>query len=957
MTGRKQFSDPNTAFIETPLSNVQHVILENTYEPTQTWEEITSNSRNLPPCPGSIIEYHDYEKDRTTFAMVVKELQSKFNENHNKLIVLTLENELTRVYPQDINFTAYQVFDAEWISSLDILYHRFSEEYKPRLELVDMLNLFVHSAKDIQPIAHKGLRRVFATMASQNNTNSTSLLSLVKQMPPLDFQSYFHQCAYLMAIHLEMCLDVTRWMVLLCLPKQNTNLASLHCSNDIPRETVYFANSLNNFDTILDFMSYDETKLEEFNSYLLSLIEKPKDYDDLMLELNIWQGKPFLHAFRAMTFALVYPHSRLMSHFNKIPLFQHKNNVRLNDLERLLHKVGVLNNPKNALTDIVLSANVSGKPSQDQLAVASPKDLKPSKLELRSAQMASNGQLDDNFHHLRSTKSYYLDHVIYMLPSDKKFSTIGVSLEKVNARRYLINIHVPDVAARVPPASAFFEEVSKHTHSLRSLEGLLDNELIEVIAKNVRNELLLRALLTASNYFSVGDFDKKLRPQDLKTCMTVTFEYNTFALSPLKDLESGVSVSFDRISGIKVKELPWKTLDDVLCGRLDKSLLNPFKLFNRRRESEKKEEEVSLDENDLLNLGFISSVMKTHFSTRNFRCASTPQPALFQRSINRFLSYERKDEEELIKTDLDFPTVRDAMSTAEALFFTNEVKVFLESLVSSFCYREAIPALVRSDDLIVPSDDGPSYESPDPEMDEVFVSHDNKLLPNYYCSSYYQAILARDKRGFVSLPAFFIGNNYINKPNLTTTSRNPYLLTKGLQRGRVNVSDALSSVEAYLNQLQILSFLHLQKTGESRYLQLVTRKSHFKTLGYPVHGPLSDRVLNDQIAKLRDAELGSNYLAQRHDRYWKLKYLEQQLDSQDYDDDTLFLSCIITSLGHDMDLETKLARGWCVELAMEIDVMVNSYNDLTIGSTVTADKVMYLNPVEGNCIMRCKRDY
>lgn len=959
MNSRKQFHDPNETFFVSPHRNVESVILENTFEPTQTWEQIVSNNRNLPPSAGSIVEFFDAENDRNCLGIVVKELQSKFNESHNKLIVLTLKNELTRVYPQNINFNAFQVLDAEWIHSLDILYHRFDEEYSMRLELGEILHLFMDKTRDYQGLVQKELRKVYANLASQDNANATSLLAVVSQMNSFHLKSYFDQSALLMAIHLEMSRDASRWIVLLCLPKHTTNLSFLHCSNELPHEIIYFGNSLTNNDSVTHFLDYDDAKLDELNTFLLSLIEHPRDYDDLTLLLNIWQGKDFLHAFKAMTFALFYPHTSLMEKFAKVKIFQSKDRVRIKDLQDLFRKIGLYDCSKNPLTDIVISANIFGKPSLDQLAVSSPKDLRPSPLELRSARMLSAGELDDKFRHLRNSKKYYQDHVIYVLPSNQSYSYIGVSLEKINARKYLINVHVPDVAARIPPGSTFFEELVSYNFSLESLKGLIDRGLIEILAKNVRDELSLRTqgLAKSGELFRVGDFENtRIRDHKSKTCMTLSFEYNTFALSPLKELGNLVTVTFDRINNVKVKELTWEALDDILAGRLESGILNPFKLFNRFKEAEEQKPDVSIDEHDILNLGFIYNVMKTHFSMRNSRCASAPPPSNLKRVVSRALSYEKKEELEVMKTTLTLPTVREAARLSRALFFTDEVQTFLESLVASYCNREAIPVLARHDGLLEPSDKFSTLDEAASKADEVLVSHNNKLLPNYYCSSYYQAIMAKDRHGYVSLPAFFIGNNYLGKQTLVTSNESPYLLTKGLPMGRVIVANAIGSVEAYLNQLQILAHLHLQETAGSTYLKLVIKTSHLKASGYPVHGPLSAKFLASQITRLRDTKLGNRFLVEAHTRFWKLRYLEQELMAN-AEDEAFNLSCVVTSIGHEIDSETKLARAWCLELAMEVDMLIHPYSDLTMGSTATVDKVLYIDAAEGQCIVRCQDDY
>lgn len=966
VNSRKQFYNSGVNFVASPHNNVNDVIFENTFEPTQTWEEITINNRTLKPVAGSIIEFYDFETDESALAVVLRELQSKFNENHNKLVVLTLKNELKRVYPQDINFIAYQVFDAEWVSSLDILYHRFMEDYPLRLQMVDILSLFIEVTESFHPLVKNELRRLYANVASSDHANSTSLLSITNLIKTPHLQSYYHQAALLMAIHLEMCRDVTRWMVLLCLPKQTTNLASLHCSNDIPQETIYFANSLNNYDAITDFLSYSDDKLELFRKCVQSLLDIPKDYDELILFLTIWQGKPYMNAFKLMMFALIYPHSRLMSRIHTvIASSQDEFKTRLTEVESLLHRVGILNNPKNPLTDVILSANISGRPSLDQLAVASPKDLKPSMPEIRSAQMLSLGLLKDNFTHLRNKKLYYPDHTIYMLPSEDGYPRIGVSVEKLNTRKYLINIHVPDVVTRLSPSSAAFDEISKHSFSLFGLRNLIDQNQISLLAKNVRDLLISKGNIKEVKYVNVSDSS----PQEItkldRTCMTVSFEYNTFALSPLKKLENGVSISFDNIGAVAVKELSLNLLDDAISGRLEPSILRPFKLFNKTQKEMLPKLQPVLNEKDLLNLGFLFGSMKTHYGTRKLRCASSPLPTSFKRLISRQLTYAEHADRDEINTNLVLASAEDG-KVSNALYFIQETKLFLDSLVSAYCQREGIPAFARGDDLLDSNDEEGQILKPEDADDEVLISHENILLPNYYCNSYYQAILAKDGNGFLSLPAFFIGNNYLGKQALTLTRCGPSLLRLGLPGGRVNVSDAIDSVEAYLNQLQILSHINLQHTRSSSYLGLVKKSSPLKSLGYPVHGPLSDKILRKQVSRLQDSELGSRYISDRHNRYWKLKYLEQKLSSQgvetmdgqaSYQSEETVFTCVITSLGHDIDLNQRLVRGWCVELGMEVDLLAHFYNDLTIGSTVKGNKVLYLNAIEGICILQYRDEF
>lgn len=38
-------------------------------------------------------------------------------------------------------------------------------------------------------------------------------------------------------------------------------------------------------------------------------------------------------------------------------------------------------------------------------------------------------------------------------------------------------------------------------------------------------------------------------------------------------------------------------------------------------------------------------------------------------------------------------------------------------------------------------------------------------------------------------------------------------------------------------------------------------------------------------------------------------------------------------------------------------MLIHPYSDLTMGSTATVDKVLYIDAAEGQCIVRCQDDY
>lgn len=947
MALRRPFLDPNDCYKHVKNDDTSMAtVMENTFEPFESWAEITTNNSTLLPSLGSFVEYHDEVTDTVRFGVVVQEPYSKFNDHQNKMVVLTKDNELEKVYAPQISFAAYQVLDLEWVDSLDIMTCRFDEEYANRRLLVSILHQFASVVTEYRPWVSEQLHRVYARSASTHRVAGCSIQSVVDQFSHKAMESYFHQQALLIAVHLEMCNDVTRWIVSSTLPNRESNVTK-SSSNSLPPTITYMANSVHNMEAICELLEYKDDNFRLFDEFLRGLIAKPPNYDDLTLRLNIWDGKPFKRVFDAMKFAIVYPHPALMSQFGKLSSVRLGSNAEEDtkksvetsilpeahsqlhrNLHAVLQSIHMYDNPRNPLTDIVLSAHLAGDPPLRQLAVASAKDLRPTDSELVSAR--TSNELHDNFPHLRNSKSYYQDHIIYTLPGDKGSSQLGVSLEKINARKYRVNIHVPDVVSRITPSSDIYGELTKTTAGLQHLYPLIDGDAVELLAKNVREELLLRSQSSKETFFSVGDLHAPKLSKSSQTCMTISFEYQTYDANPLELLDS-VGVSFDSLHDVQIKSLDWSLLEDTLTGRLEPSLLRPFNLFSRTQ----KVQVVAMDEKDHFNVNFIYNVMKSHLKQRNRRGASVT-PLLIKSGIFRSLSYDKTEQNNII-TELHKDSTTSGRK--KGLFFRRELEVFTGAMISAYCTRERIPALVSVQDTLDAT----------PIKDEVYITHDNKLMPNFHGSSYHQTLLSRDSNGHVSLPAFFIANNYLAKPR-TVVDSGPHV-PMGLPCGYVNAIDAMSSVEAYLNQLQILAHCHAKQSFSEKYVDLVNRFSHLKGLGYPAHGALGAKFLQQQVQKLHDAKLTADFIVGRHQIYWALKMLQQRLACDDFE-----TSCIITNMGYTLG-DYRVARAYCTELGIEVDLIFGHDDGFTMGATARSKEVIYLDIVGGKCAMKADGPY
>lgn len=930
------FLDPNLHYPSVEITDkaVMETVLEHTFVPFRTWKDIVENHQ-LAPIAGSFVEF---ERDsKLILGVVVSECQSKFNEFHNKLIVLTMDNELTRVYPQDIHFTAYQVLEKDWIDSLEILPNRHDENFPARTRLVTILHQFVATANSMRDDSQEYLRIAHSRMAHKGQISPTSLAAIMEFHLAETLQSYFHQCAKLISIHWEMCKDPSRWVVASCVPaSRNTNIVAHRCSNELPPLSIYMATSLEIFSNVSQFLHYDDEMLEKLNFYVKDLVSNPKSFDSLCDDINIWSGKQFGPAFRAIMFAVFYPHNSITNRLLKIEEFDHK--VTPSAIHDLLRKIGLFDNHGNPLTDLLFSVGLIGRPEQGALSVTSKYALEPSGSVSSSNVDAKLGHIKDHFSHMRHNREYYQNMAVYALPGPSGHSNFAFSLDKINERRYLINIHVPDVASQLSPSSQTYERWTKNKGILCTINGLLDNEKIELLHEKAIEALLFSNMEKPSrNFFSVGDLSRQ-EDEVFLPCMTLTFQYNVYESNPLKSIGDRVQIFFDQLRSSQVKSLDIETLDKTLTGRLHPRIMDSFRLFTRTESANTS----GLEESDHFNINFVYNTMTRHFLQRNRKCASTVEPDKLIKKILRLTTFD--EETDAATSQILIESRKDTLNGQKRKFFIEELRIFAGAMAAEYCQQQGIPVYRKVQTLLdttVPQNI---------EEDEVLITHENRFLPNFHSNSYFQTILGRDSLGYVSPSAYFVGNNYLARPRLNVDNRG-HNIPLGLTSGHVDV-DALDSVVGYLNQLQILAF-HQAREVKSGLRDYSKRFSELKRYGYPLHGPLSSKVLEQFRQNLEDSQMAAKYLSNRQRAFWTLVHVQQHAEQHL----TKEYNCIITRLGPSISAVASLAWAFCEELTMEIRLYVRTESDISIGSRVRADNVLHVDPDGGVCILEHREPF
>lgn len=949
---QRPFLDPNNFLPEVEITDpsIRTLATEKSHKAALPWQQVCQRNSSEVPRPGSIVEFITNTSE-VQLGLVLRAPTSQFHF-HNRMIVLAMNNDLVRVYPQDTTFVANEVFDSGWVESLEILQNRFNESFEPRIKLVQLVHYFLLSSKEIIPLVREGSAQMYSHVASANGASPVTLLKLVNIYTSYlntQFKSLLDQSALLFAIHSLLCSDFKHWMVPGCMPlERSSNLSAWGYSNSIPYNMLYFATPIPVMSSAHEFLAFGELKLNKFDDLVNRTISTRLKYDDLVLLFTIWEGTEFLPIIQMIRFAIIYPHPQLLKVLSKCsvlgdaPLTQRS-------LYDFLIALGIYENPQNYMTDPLISSFILGDLEPRSLAGSSVKHLKPSTVTTVT-QRARKTTIVDHFSHLRQ-RSYFNDHTIYILPGVKQ--RIAVSLEKANTRRYSINLHIIDPITKICPSSSTFVEWAQNLALLQNWTALQKNELSLLLPDHILSGILFSQNddSQVAEFLNVDDLTAARRRLDLsvkfQSCMTISFDYNPSQTNPLENLPDKVSVTFDDLSGCRIKKLDGETLEASLLGKSQPSILNTFRLFNRAAPMEHKENELGTDDHQ--NLNFIYSFLKIHFTLRNRSNATIVKPQGPESKLQKSHSFDSTTGN--ILTELQF---QDKELNYRSSLFLNETEVLCGSLAATFCSRHKIPVIFRNQNFVDTKDDVPG--------DGVVIKHKNSFFPEFTANSYFQTAFARDKSGYVSTPASLFAYSHLDRIRLEsgTCGMN---VSYGLDNGYVNVVDPTENVEAYLNQLQILSYVHNKCMTDGSLSAKMNRFSHLKALGYPLHGPMDVSVIESHVNDLDCSQMGAKYLLDKLSRYWLLKKLEQDPDCIDK------FTCTITRV-HDDVRDTSNTNAWiksdfelrkemyvtvkayCEEIETEVSVLIPADSDCTIGTQIIADEIIFVDSISGSLILK-----
>ncbi|KAK6200195.1 uncharacterized protein RJT21DRAFT_41840 [Scheffersomyces amazonensis] len=930
-----------------------------------SFDEICRINNNTCPTIGSIVEYIDEPNNTVSIGIVLREAQSKFNENYNKLVVLSVDNIIESVAPSSVTFHLNQVLKSDYVESFKILENRFDALYKGRSEIISILKEFISSSLQMSQELNPQLEIFYAQYSSQYTINSISLIDFIESLRLSEslivkiHQSYFHQCVLLMSLHILMVNSPNFMVPSFNVFNRQSNIIH-QFSNQLPKGSDYFVNSEYNCLVIDKFLN-NCSNPEEFvkcNSFLTKLLkdqvgDKAKSLDDINLYFNIWEGRHYKYIIDVLKFLIIHPQPSLMTMVEGFDVFKNQLPLSPAKIYQFLHDLHVYDNGTKSIetatataTNPLLSANVLGKHNHNALSITSMR-------QLMSSSSIPTTNLSDYFTHLRNQKSYYTDHIIYGLPiklnnggsTILKESVLAISIEKINSRKYSINIHIPDIVTKISPNSNIIKHITSNSSNMKSLKnnlssifGSLDWNGLKFNNQNIDHTVSGDEY----SYSNASDiFTRSTRAMDRlnninkvpTTCLTISFEYNTFHSNPFSNLEEKISFSFDSLALNCIKNIPANDLEDCLSGKADSS--SPFRLFTRPfRQSSNPEKPKLLSKEDIHNVCFIFNIMKRHFKFRNHEGASSIVTG--------------GGNEEFPKSE----------------FFINEIEKFVGNLTATYCQYHQVPIITHQQSIILDQDNQVlNSKLGGGEDDNALVSHNNTFLPSFLADTYYQTLISRDELGHVSLSANIIGSNYLSRSQFVVNSgKNSRNVPLGMKNGYVKLCNVFEDFEVFINQLQILNYIQshastafMNKSSDRlNHIEFINKFSYLKGLGYNLNGTMEPSVLNIQIKKLSLAQTWSNYINHHLNSFATLKRLEYGLlHTNELSETTPTYECVITYPGYRInDINARLVRGFCKELGLEVEIVISETSNSSIGSLVMCDKVMYLDPVGGQCILR-----
>ncbi|KAI3404819.2 hypothetical protein KGF56_002336 [Candida oxycetoniae] len=943
--------------------------------------DILHASRFNVPQLGSVVEFiqNNTRVSEIGFGVVVQDSAARFDERFNHVLVLTASNEIVQVKPLDIKFHLHKVIPDGYIDFESIILQRHRLTHSERTKAIQFIGNFIQDALFYKRRLSPHFGQVFGQF-SQDQIVPLSILDVIDSLRFVESdilrisQSYYYQCVFLLGIHWNL-IDSCMFLVPNYVGPSVSNVVLWQHSNNYSSTAQYFVNTEQSWQSIFNFlqsMSSGEDGCDEsfvtkrINDFIASAKQMTKA--EMKVYFEVFEGRYFVDFINALKFAVMYPHDSIINQLRKLDVFQYGCSPA--SIYSLLVDLKAFSFESSKYPDMLYASGIFGKTTKDAGIQT------PSVLFTR-----------DNFKHLRNSKRYYKDHTIYGLldevqEKDKDTgSSFGISMESLNSRKHVVNIHIPDIITRIQPGGNIFRKIFNHSGIIQSSilfpNGISNGLFSDAFKRQMSFQNYTNYDVDEEIWNNSSDFshDKRVIPNySLQaTCLTVSFQFSSFLSNPFESLLGKVSISFDSLAGVSVKNVTKDQLQKCLTGQLEPSF---FKFLRRHKQQQqqqkqqlqepkqKQEQEQQEQQNtnaqnnqtsshlnkaDIHNLNYIYNILQTFFKTRvhagSNAMKSSPDSGVVESFDPGKASLQFLPSSSPSPNAASSNIFLSSSSYTQAEFMIQEARILANYLTTVFCDENKIP-VIRT---------GQDKDTLEYEKDSVIVHHDNIMIPPFEAKSYFQSIMAKDVNGHITPNAKIISNNYL-QPVSTNLSASNLDFTLGLDRACINITDTFNSGEVLMNQLQLLSHVQERFSNETMHttqdlLASAGKFNFVKGEGYLLNGPLDTISISEYVRnlqKFKKADFLWKYTAKR------FRVLEKLQKLQNDNDDSYNLwyrkfSCIVTHVDH--CTFGKLWKAFCLELGIEVDILCIDDRDAQIGDKVICDEIIHLDPVSGTCLL------
>ncbi|ODV94316.1 hypothetical protein PACTADRAFT_35121 [Pachysolen tannophilus NRRL Y-2460] len=934
------------------------------------------DNENKLPDIGSLVEAQ-LNSGEVIFGIVIKPSIGKFNESLNCLQVFTIDGKFINIRPCDVTFHIYKFYNVKFLQNFlnsEIEDFKYSHLQQVQYSLI----LFIdYSLSVFEKLNSTSIfDYVFANISSDNIMKSLTLQNAYRSIPKEGLSNRkITPFAVLFALHLKLTNDPINYQFYKS--SSSFNLTSNNNSNFTP---TYFVNSKNLQDKLYDVIyNLHQQDFDEFNDYVKLLLQEIAVNG--VLNSNLLKSFYYTSNINKLIvsflkYYIVYPHELFEKTLAKViknnqdrsPAAVFKLLVKLNIYrddeingfdDPLLSTDNFFVHPKNQTTLAVLNTNQlsdthskvfnNWKFAKDDETYKSNDDNNNNNNNNESMSM----EYQDFFKHLRNHNDLTMhkkDIQVFGIPLrgnllelgfNKQTSDLCFSIEKINSRNWIVNIHLPDVGSFISPNSNIFKQILER---FIVKDFKLPNGLMSFLPNDIINGLVFKEI---DQQFEDYNEDEKVF-----NCITLSFQYRP--RDDEKNFENPiVTLKLDKINDVKI----------LLKEELDYALGNSSSFFDTYTNPNIR---TSLD------LTPITDIIQVLQLKRNFRKSFGSLNINFASQSLSVNNNHIKDDDILFdESKLQFKSSCNLKPFSTEAFY-EELSLMIDEFSSIYSSNNHINAYFHTQTF---------REETTDKDDVVIVNPMNSLTPKYTASIFDHFLFERTYSNNLTPTSYFCCLEFLSQDELFTdrgnTSNGGGYMLYGLHNNLMKFGIPLSSLENLINQWQILKFLEKQFFLENPGFD----ESHLFLNGY---------LLNeeDKVTRERNLDLKSfhkkyisknekviDFMTQNSKRYWVLKWLEnfyKPVNRKFYEQNNLdntveteseffpilsspeaksalpvFFKCVVFQ----SNAYPRLARAYCMELGIEVEILLFSDTKVVVGDRLVCTTIVYLDSISKRLVL------